>query len=83
VAERLEAREFEKSAIAFDGVDEAEDGIEPGAVVGLRFPGNDLAAQSFEHLAALGYEIGNQVVHRRVRSPGIEGPYAGEELMLR
>ena len=65
VAQRLEAREFEEAAIAFDGVDEAEDGIEPRAVVGLGFPGDDLAAQRFEHFPALGHEIGNQIVHRR------------------
>jgi hypothetical protein len=29
VAERLEPRKVEEAAIAFDGVDEAEDGIEP------------------------------------------------------
>jgi hypothetical protein len=33
----------------------------------MRFPGDDLAAESFEHLAAFGYEIGNQVVHWRAR----------------
>ena len=65
VAQRLEAREVEEAAIAFDGVDEAEDAIEPRAVVGLGFPGDDLAAQRFEHFPALGHEIGNQIVHRR------------------
>jgi hypothetical protein len=44
-------------------VDEAENTVEARAIVGLRFPGDDLAAQGFEHLAAFGYEIGNQVVH--------------------
>ena len=66
VAQRFEAREFEEAAIALHGVDEAEDAIEPRAVVGLRFPGDDLAAQGFEHFAAFGYEIGDQIVHRRV-----------------
>jgi hypothetical protein len=32
---------------------------------GCGLPGDDLAAQRFEHFAAFGYEIGNQVVHRR------------------
>ena len=68
VAQRLEPREFEEAAIALHGVDEAEDAIEPRAVVGLGFPGDDLAAQRFEHFPAFGYEIGNQVVHRR-RAP--------------
>ena len=65
VAQRLEPRKFEKAAIALHRVDEAENAIEPRAVVGLRFPGDDLAAQRFEHFAAFGYEIGNQIVHRR------------------
>src|SRR6185295_16502305 len=60
-------REFEETAIAFHSVHEAEDAIEPRAVVGPRLPGDNLAAQRFEHLAAFGYEIGNQVVHRRNR----------------
>ena len=55
---------FEEAAIALHRVDEAEDAIEPRAVVGLGFPGDDLAAQGFEHFAAFGYEIGNQVIHR-------------------
>ena len=65
MAQRFQPREFEEAAIAFDGVDEAEDRIEPRAVVGLGFPGDDFAAQGFEHFAAFGDEIGNQVVHRR------------------
>ena len=69
VAQRLQAREFEEAAIAFDGVDEAEDGIEPRAVVGLRLPGDDLAAQGFKHLPAFSYEIGDQIVHRRAAIP--------------
>ena len=71
VAQRLEPRQFEEAAIAFHGVDEAEDGIEPRAVVRLGLPGDDLAAQSFEHLAAFGDEIGNQIVHRRVLPPAL------------
>jgi hypothetical protein len=64
VAKGLEAREFEEPAIAFDGVDEAEDGIEPRAIVGLRLPGDDFAAKRFEHFAAFRDKIGNQIVHR-------------------
>jgi hypothetical protein len=63
VAERLEPREFEEAAIALHRVDEAENAVEARAVVGLGFPGDDLPAQGFEHFAAFGYEIGNQVIH--------------------
>ena len=84
VAQRLEPREFEEPAIAFDGVNEAKNAVEASAVIGLRLPGDDLAAKGFEHLAALGYEIGDQVVHRRAHSPGSCGvAYAGQELMRR
>ena len=86
MAQRLEPREFEEAAIAFDGVDEAEDGIEPRAVVGLGFPGDDLAAQRFEHFPAFGDEIGNQIVHRCVQAPRFarsSAPYGAEELMRR
>src|SRR5687767_7642237 len=69
VAERFKAREFEEAAIAFDGVDETEDGIEARAVVGRGFPGDDLAPQRLEHLPAFGYEIGNKIVHRRLGPP--------------
>ena len=54
VAERFEAREVEEAAIALHGVDEAENAVEPRAVVGACFPGDDLAAQRFEHFAAFG-----------------------------
>src|SRR5690349_8104846 len=64
-------------------MDEAEDAIEARAIVGLRFPGDDLAAQGFEHFAAFGYEIGDQIVHWRAISPGFEATYAGEELTRR
>ena len=73
VAERFQAREVEEAAIAFDGVDEAENGIEPGAVFGRGFPGDDLSAQRLEHLAAFGNELGNQVVHRRAVPPPLRG----------
>jgi hypothetical protein len=51
-------------------MNEAEDAIEPRAVVGLRLPGDDLPAQGFEHVPAFGYEIRDQIVHWRVQSPG-------------
>src|SRR5439155_10065275 len=71
MAERLKPREFEEAAIALHRVDEAENRIEPRAVVGLRFPGDDFPAQGFEHFAAFGYEIGNQVIHWLVRPPAL------------
>ena len=67
MAERLEPRKFEEAAIPFHRVHKAKDAVEPGAIAGLGFPGDDFAAQRFEHFAAFGYEIGNQVVHRRIR----------------
>ena len=77
VAQRLQPRKFEEAAIALHGVDEAENAVEPRAVVGLGFPGDDLAAQRFEHFAAFGYEIGNQIVHRRARPQRwLRGRYA-------
>src|SRR5439155_22965584 len=44
----------------------------------------DLPAQSFEHFAAFGYEIGNQVIHRRKRPQRcLRARYAAQELTLR
>ena len=76
VAQGLEPREVEEAAIALHRVDKAEDAIEPRPVVGLGFPGDDLAAQRFEHFAAFGYEICNQVIHR------LERPLNSEETSL-
>ena len=45
VAQRFQARKIEEAAIAFDGVHEAENGIEPRTVVRRCFPGDDLAAE--------------------------------------
>ena len=67
VAQRFKAREIEEAAIALHSVDKAENAVEPGAIVGACFPGDDLAAQRFEHFAAFGREIGNKVVHVRAR----------------
>ena len=65
VAQRLKPREIEEAAIALHRVDEAENAVEPRAVVGIGLPGDDLAAQRFEHFPALGHEIGNKIVHWR------------------
>ncbi len=84
VAERLQAREIKKAAIAFDGVDEAEDAIEPRAVVGRGFPGDDLTAQRLEHFPAFGNEVGNQVIHRRGSPQAANsGRYAQQSLRAR
>src|SRR5205823_4982987 len=85
VTQRLKAWEFEEAAIPFDRVDEAKNAVEPRAVVRLRLPGDDFAAQRFEHFAAFGYEIRNQVVHRRNCPSALASkrPYAGQELMPR
>jgi hypothetical protein len=68
VAQRLEARQVEEAAIALDGMDEAEDGIEPLAILRRGLPGDDLAAQRVDHLAAFRYEFVDQIVHRARRS---------------
>ena len=83
VAERFQAREIEEAAIAFDRVDEAEDRIEAGAVVGTGFPGDDLAAQRIEHFPALGHEVGNKIVHRSRRPPRVPALYGAKTLTRR
>ncbi len=87
MAQRLQPREIEEAAIALHGVDEAKDIIEPRAVVGARLPGDDLAAQCLEHLPAFRHEIGNQVVHMRLRPRPRKKKqslsYAAEELTAR
>ena len=63
VAQPLEAGKIEEAAIAFDGVDEAENRVEPGLVGGVGFPGDDLLAARLEHFAGFGDEIRQQIVH--------------------
>jgi hypothetical protein len=63
VAESGEARKVEKAAIALHSVNEAEDLVEPLAVAGRGFPGNDLTPQRLEHVARLGNEVVDQFVH--------------------
>ena len=60
VAEGFEPGKIEEAAIAFDGVDEAEDRIEPRAIIRLGLPRDDFAAESLEHFPAFGHEIRNQ-----------------------
>ena len=68
VAQLLEARQVEEAAIAFDGVDEAEDLVEPGAVGRIGLPGDDLARQRLQHVAGLREEVVDQFVHGSVRN---------------
>ena len=63
MAEGFEAGEIEEAAIALDRVDEAENVVEPGAVLRLRLPGDDLPAEVFQHVPAFRDEIGVQIVH--------------------
>ncbi len=63
VAEALEPGEIEEAAIAFDGVDEAENRVEPRLVRRIGFPGDDLLAARLEHFAGFGDEIRQQVIH--------------------
>ena len=84
MAKGLKARKIEEAAIALHGVDEPENVIESRAIVGLGLPGDDLAAKGFEHFAAFGYEIGNQVIHRlRPPSNMLRGRYAEQVLTRR
>ena len=63
VAEGLDPRQVEEAAIALHGVDEAEDLVEPRAVVRRRFPGDEAARQRFQHLSRLGDEFVEKIVH--------------------
>ena len=47
MAQGLQPREIEEAAIALHRMDKAENAIEPRPVVGLDFPGDDLASQGF------------------------------------
>jgi hypothetical protein len=71
VAQRLQPRQIEEAAIALDGVDEAEDLVEPGAVPRRGFPGDDLATDRLEHLARFGDEFIEQIVHRAPSASGV------------
>ena len=66
MAQGGEARQIEEAAIAFDGVDEAEDRIEPRLVPRRRLPRNHLPGERIEHLPGLSREFLDQVVHAGV-----------------
>ncbi len=63
MAELFEARKIEEAAVALHGVDEAEDGVEAFLVGGIALPRDDLARQRFHHVARLGNEVCQQIVH--------------------
>ena len=63
MAERCKARKIEKAAIAFDRVNEAENGIEARAISRIRLPGDDLARAGFQHFACFCDEVRQQVIH--------------------
>ena len=67
MAEAGEAGEIEEAAIALHRVDEAEDRIETRAVGRIGFPGDEFAAGGLQHLAGLGDEFRQQVVHACAR----------------
>ena len=57
VGQAREARQVEEAAGALDGVDEAEDRVEPRAVGGVRFPRDDLTGERFGGFAGFGDEL--------------------------
>ena len=63
VAERPDPRQVEEAAVSLDGVDEAEDLVEPGAIVGHGLPGDDLPRERLQHLPRLRDEIVDEIVH--------------------
>ena len=63
VTQLLKARQIEEAAIAFDGVDEAENLVEPGAIARRSLPRHDLAPEGLEHLARFGDEFRKKIVH--------------------
>ena len=67
MAELLQARQDEEAAIALHGVDETEDLVEPLAIAGIAFPGDDRTGQRLEHVARFREEVVDQCVHGPVR----------------
>ncbi len=63
VAEGPDPGQVEEAAIALDGVDEAENLVESGAVVGHGFPGDDLPRERLKHLPSFRDEIVDEIVH--------------------
>ena len=84
MAQRLEPREFEEAAIALHGVNEAENAIEPRAVVGLRLPRRRFRRPGLR--ASRGIRLRNRQSDRpsALRPPAmVRRPYAGQELTRR
>jgi hypothetical protein len=65
VRKRLQARQGEKAAGAFDGVDEAEDVGENLRVVGILLETHELDVDDVETLVRLGHEFPQQIVHEK------------------
>ena len=63
MAQLLEPRQVEEAAIALHGVDEAENLVEPLAVVRRGLPRDDRAGQGLRHVAGFGDEVVEQLVH--------------------
>ena len=58
-----EAREIEKSAIAFDRMNKTKNGIDARSISRIGFPCDDLAFARFQHFAGFSDEISQQIVH--------------------
>ena len=74
MGQRLETRQAEKTAGAFDGMDEAEHVAENLGVVGLLLETNQLDVDHVEALVGFDQEFLEQVVHRQQPSLGERWP---------
>src|SRR5262249_4775633 len=75
VSQRLQAWQPEKTASAFDGVNEAKDIIENPGVVRVLFETHKLDADHVETCVRLGDKVPHQVVHeKRLRRRALSRP---------
>src|SRR5436309_14671536 len=63
MGKRLEPRQSEEPAGAFDGVDEAKDIVENLGVVGILLEADQLDIEQVEALVGLGQELAQQFIH--------------------
>ena len=63
VRQRFQPRQREKAASAFDGVNQAKNIAEDGAVVRLLLEADEFGVDQIETLVGLGQELTQQVVH--------------------
>ena len=63
--ERFEPRQTEKTASAFDGVNETENIVEDLGVVGILFETHELDVDHVETFIRLGDKFPQQVVHKK------------------